>query len=435
MGTFNWRNAFSTLKRATMMEDPPMSPMTQAEARLRTRIITDAPSGLDALLSDGSANDSSGFPPGAIASPSDPHQNWTDRFQPPAPAVEVQRISGAESEVGAAAEMASGSGAEVEPDDGDSLSVFVGTWNLAGEPWPESLDLFLQPQNNYDIYSIGTEECGCSIAQSFLFPSKQKWVDALEAAPPGHQLIAQETLVATHIAVFVKKELLPLVSATESSSVATGLGNTLGNKGGVGVGFTVGSTSFLFINAHFAAHQNKIAERNRDFQRINQALELGRRNPNKDRALVAVRFDRVFWSGDLNYRINANRKMADMLLVQQMAEVLRSNDQLMLEMAAGRVFEGWAEGPLTFQPTYKLDFGSNTVYDTSSKARIPAWTDRVLWVPGPEIRLEIYTCVQEILTSDHLPVFATFKVGCDVDTFDAPLVQDDSQASRTCVVS
>ena len=44
---------------------------------------------------------------------------------------------------------------------------------------------------------------GCSIAQSFLFPSKQKWVDALEAALPGHQLIAQETLVATHIAVFV----------------------------------------------------------------------------------------------------------------------------------------------------------------------------------------------------------------------------------------
>ena len=48
------------------------------------------------------------------------------------------------------------------------------------------------------------------------------------------------------------------MSATESSSVATGLGNTLGNKGGVGVGFTVGSTSFLFINAHFAAHQNKV---------------------------------------------------------------------------------------------------------------------------------------------------------------------------------
>ena len=38
-------------------------------------------------------------------------------------------------------------------------------------------------------------------------------------------------------------------------------------------------------------------------------------------ALVADRFDRVFWSGDLNYRINANRKMADVLLVQQMAEV------------------------------------------------------------------------------------------------------------------
>lgn len=240
--------------------------------------------------------------------------------------------------------------------------------------------------------------------------------------------------MATHIAVFVKKELLPLVSGVESSYVATGIGNTLGNKGAVGVGFSLASTSFLFINAHFAAHQNKVADRNRDFQRINQSLELGRRNPYKHRALVQDRFDRVFWSGDLNYRINCNRQMADQLLANQMVEVLVANDQLLNEMKEGRVFEKWTEGPLTFQPTYKLDFGSNSVYDTSAKARIPAWTDRVLWLPRPEIRLEMYTCVKEIVTSDHLPVFATFKVGCDVTNFSLPPEQNQLQTSSACVM-
>ena len=115
----------------------------------------------------------------------------------------------------------------------------------------------------------------------------------------------------------------------------------------------------------------------------------------------------------------------------------------MLEMAAGRLFEGWAEGPLTFQPTYKLDFGSKklamivSVVELCGGQATPCMTHRpkqesqlgliacfgfrVLRYgavlpclsnqsPYMVVRLEIYTCVQEILTSDHLPVFATFKV-------------------------
>jgi hypothetical protein len=41
--------------------------------------------------------------------------------------------------------------------------------------------------------------------------------------------------------------------------VATGIGNVLGNKGGVGVGLTVGgNTRILFLNSHFAAHDEKV---------------------------------------------------------------------------------------------------------------------------------------------------------------------------------
>ena len=101
---------------------------------------------------------------------------------------------------------------------------------------------------------------GSSIAKSVFFPSKEEWVVALQQALPDHELLSHETLAATHIAVFVKKELLPYVSRVEHGSVATGIANTIGNKGGVAVSCSLGATSFLFVNAHFAAHQNNVPE-------------------------------------------------------------------------------------------------------------------------------------------------------------------------------
>ena len=95
---------------------------------------------------------------------------------------------------------------------------------------------------------------------------------------------------------------------------------------------------------------------------------------------VSERFDRVFWLGDLNYRINGTRPMVDSLLKGNMHEVLAFNDQLRIERAEGRVFVGFGEGPCNFRPTYRLDHGTDE-YDTSKKQRIPSWTDRILYRP------------------------------------------------------
>ena len=59
-----------------------------------------------------------------------------------------------------------------------------------------------------------------------------------------------------------------VIKEVKCSSVATGLGSVWGNKGGVGVGLKLFSTKYVLVNSHFAAHQDMIDERNKDFNRI-----------------------------------------------------------------------------------------------------------------------------------------------------------------------
>lgn len=168
-------------------------------------------------------------------------------------------------------------------------------------------------------------------------------------------------------------------------------------------------------------------------------------------------FDRVVWAGDLNYRINTPRAVADLLLSKDMHEVLLKNEQLSLERSKhggeggagsqgeGRgeslvPFSGYSEGPLNFRPTYKFDSGTDT-YDTSTKQRVPAWTDRILYsgaasrvggchegkggqdkgaretddvqAAADGMQLRAYRSVEELKTSDHRPVIASFVMEFD----------------------
>ena len=67
---------------------------------------------------------------------------------------------------------------------------------------------------------------------------------------------------------------------------------------------------------------------------------------------------------------------------------LLSADQLKQQKFQRKIFTGYQEGDITFQPTYKYDPGTDT-WDSSEKARAPAWTDRVLW-KGDHIEQQAY---------------------------------------------
>jgi hypothetical protein len=130
--------------------------------------------------------------------------------------------------------------------------------------------------------------------------------------------------------------------------------------------------------------------------------------------------DRVFFCGDLNYRVDLPREEAEFVVqemsrlvqdttdVEELRQTLLRHDQLIYTMSEGAAFPGFAEGAITFPPTFKFDKGTQD-YDTSHKQRIPAWTDRVLFKPFG-VRVLEYDSVRDATHSDHRPVYATFRV-------------------------
>lgn len=334
------------------------------------------------------------------------------------------------------------------------VTVWTGTWNLHAKPFPANLTDFIPPYE-YDIYCIATQECEQSIEASLIFSSKAKWTKRVtELLGDEYVEVGQETLQAIHIIVFIRRALAGMLSDMDHAKVATGFGDVVGNKGGVGVCFNLGSTSFLFIAAHFAAHQHKVEQRNADFHKINSKLSL---RPNPQIPMVCDRFDRVFWMGDLNYRLIGNRSMVDALIKKNMLEVMLSNDQLTIEREKGKVFQGFCEGKhrvaflliclsllytvflsavlclfsglITFPPTYKFDSGSD-LYDTSKKCRIPSYTDRILYKSTNTVSLLDYSSITTIRTSDHRPVYAGFKVIVQLEKKD----QADGAQSKVCTL-
>jgi hypothetical protein len=229
--------------------------------------------------------------------------------------------------------------------------------------------------------------------------------------------VASVSLGALHLTVHAHRALRPVIGGVQVDAVASGgPGAALGTKGGVAVALLVGKTSLLVVNSHLAAHAHAVERRAEDYARIERGLRLLPRPARPGERVadrVSDRFDRVVWVGDLNYRLDAPRAAVDAALARATPEPLWRADQLARERAAGRVFAGFTEGPLLFKPTYKFDTdaGAEDRYDSSPKARVPSWTDRVLFrPPGAAMVLLSYDALVELRGSDHRAVHASLLV-------------------------
>ncbi|KAH8251053.1 hypothetical protein KR026_007997 [Drosophila bipectinata] len=325
------------------------------------------------------------------------------------------------------------------------VTIFVGTWNMNGHHPPKQMNDFVLPANVEhvpDIVVVGTQEST---------PDRFEWeVTIQETLGPSHVLFHSTTLGTLHLAVYMRRDLIWYCSAPEDASMSVRTGSAFRTKGAVAISFCLFGTSMLFVTSHLTAHQQKVKERVSDVKRIINALDLPRnlpnlRHKNKD---VTQNFDNVFWCGDLNFRLGEPReKLLEWIqntkfpLPSHLPHGYMHTDQLSSVLADGAAFRGFMEANITFPPTYKYDPGSQN-FDTSSKQRAPAYTDRILYkyrqmqglvirrqtiVPGvstptqPYVQCLLYDSVPSITTSDHKPVWALFRTLIRAGTDAIPL--------------
>ncbi|XP_028272722.1 inositol polyphosphate phosphatase-like 1b isoform X2 [Parambassis ranga] len=307
----------------------------------------------------------------------------------------------------------------------DMVSVFVGTWNMGGSPPPRSLQSWVTccglghtPDEStallpHDIYALGTQENP---------QGEREWTEHIKATLRSYthidfKQVAVQSLWNMRLAVFVKPEHECRISHVNTASVKTGLGNTLGNKGAVGASFLFNGTSFGFVNCHLTSGSEKVLRRNQNFVDILRLLSLG------DKQLsafdISLRFTHLFWCGDLNYRLDLDVQDILKHVSKREFEELMCADQLTRERHKRKAFLNFKEEKIAFPPTYRYERGSRDCYlwekykTSGVRVNVPSWCDRILWKSYPETHIicTAYGCTDDICTSDHSPVFATFQVG------------------------
>jgi hypothetical protein len=286
-----------------------------------------------------------------------------------------------------------------------TLQIMFMNYNLHGKSCPDAPSRLFPRDSPHHLYVMGAVECERSIAKSVVTPTKDKWEKALNGVLGDEcTCIASVALVATCLTIYARNDVANQISNVKATTVSTGIGGMIGNKGGIRLSFDFGGTSMLFIHSHLPSGQKKTSERDASAARL-----LGSDQPDGPRTAIDG-FDRVFFLGDLNYRVNCTREEADRRLAVGDNESLLAKDQLRMQLATQHLYRDFSEGAIAFPPTYKFDQGTN-IYDTSKKQRVPAWTDRILWLACPEIKLVAYDSLKEVKNSDHRPVFAQFDVG------------------------
>lgn len=217
-------------------------------------------------------------------------------------------------------------------DDDDSRSNshrgFPDTESVASQEERRSKKLSTIPKNDHSsipggdeigLYVLGLQEIVdiSSVAEAlrpYSDPNPgRKWKQAVaEALPHGYKRVAEQQLIGLFLVIYASPEVAPTISSVSTTSVGTGLGGYMGNKGAVTARIVLGETTrMVFVNCHLTAGVEKgnLERRNWDASQILQRTKF---DPVYDGDGVMEEFgecigdeDFAFWFGDLNYRLES----------------------------------------------------------------------------------------------------------------------------------
>ncbi|CAD5167494.1 unnamed protein product [Musa acuminata subsp. malaccensis] len=245
-------------------------------------------------------------------------------------------------------------------------------------------------------------------------------------------LVASKQMVGIFLSVWVRRELVQHVSHLRVATIGRGIMGCLGNKvssispdrcsqGCIAMSMSLHRTSFCFVCSHLASGEKEGDElkRNSDVAEILKSAQFPRicKSPCQRIPERILDHDRVIWFGDLNYRVALSYQETRSLLRNNDWNSLLERDQLKIEREAGRVFNGWKEGKISFAPTYKYsqnsDIYAGETVKSKKKRRTPAWCDRILWHGNGMEQLQYLR--GESKFSDHRPVCAVFAAQAEMN--------------------
>ncbi|XP_025080135.1 phosphatidylinositol 3,4,5-trisphosphate 5-phosphatase 2-like isoform X2 [Pomacea canaliculata] len=310
--------------------------------------------------------------------------------------------------------------------DVDNLSVFIGTWNMGKSTPINTLKFWLRCWGEgkskdrtlsrlpHDVYVVGTQESSMA---------DKDWVNLLKATLKATLMVDVDlletcTLWGLRLVVLILPRHRNKISHVQKSSVRTGIANALGNKGAVAISFLFNGTSLCFINSHLTSGEEREDRRNTNFRDILKGLSLGPRN--LDGYDVTHKFHHVFFFGDLNYRVAEPIESVLLRTEQRDLRFLLDKDQLKKAQLLKKAFVAFNETEISFMPTYRLErqtagykYDWRKVKKTGERINVPSWCDRILWhsFPGTFIENSAYGSVDNLLNSDHRPVFGSFVLG------------------------
>ncbi|KAL1983930.1 hypothetical protein VTN96DRAFT_9783 [Rasamsonia emersonii] len=306
-----------------------------------------------------------------------------------------------------------------------NIRIWAGTFNLNGRSEGATADLSpwllaLREEDGEDptIVAVAFQEIVELSPQQIMSTDPKPrlvWEEAVKRCLNSYSerfkrskyvLLRSGQLVGAALLIYIRADALGDVKNVEGSVKKTGLSGMAGNKGGCAIRLELSNTKLCFVTAHLAAGFANYDERNRDYATISHGLRFQKNKSIEDH-------DAIIWLGDFNYRIGLSDQKVRELIQKKQYDKLYENDQLNLQMIAGRTFQFYSEGRIGFPPTYKYNIGTDE-YDTSEKARIPAWCDRILW-KGANLRQRHYRTA-DLKFSDHRPVFALFD--CTISIVD-----------------
>ncbi|EDO14768.1 hypothetical protein Kpol_312p7 [Vanderwaltozyma polyspora DSM 70294] len=294
------------------------------------------------------------------------------------------------------------------------ITIFSGTFNTSGKISSDGIDSWIFPKNSgingtADIYIIGLEEV-VELTPGHMLSTdpyvKQYWEKKVlhlinsKSKEKKYVCVWSSQLGGVLLLLFISESEYMKVKHIEGDVKKTGFGGMASNKGAASVSFKYSETRFCVIVSHLAAGLDNVEQRHSDYKTIVENIRFSKGLRIKDH-------DAIIWMGDFNYRIlMSNEEVRKLITAKEFAKLFE-RDQLNQQMIAGASFPYYHEMEIKFPPTYKFNPGTK-VYDTSEKMRIPAWTDRIL-SRGEVLNQLSYGCAEDIIYSDHRPVYATFN--------------------------